>query len=675
MAKLVQYEERKGDNSVEEDIDGRILELLGLEDVVDFTYSEYKTLLREKMVAGRMPGQSGMSNQDVKTLTDEFKRVKGKTGIFVIKANKPTNIGGVQTSSRSKPYKETKALLPPEKEEDEVSRYALVTLPGALNNISKVLQDMNNILEAQVAVDDDDLESKKEQDLQDQRDREEREAEKKKRSSFKPTMPSIPKVEVPFVDKIFDYFKNIVLGGFAIKALKWLQDDKNQESINKFIDFITDKAPLIIGGFLALMLLPIVPTILGAVNAILGVIPLVAGVIKGLTLALVPLLPGLLIAGGALYATAALKEPMEQGMENQRVADYGADQLAKGTFTTKLRDQFGRIARPEDTERLLSDEEKMTAQLLKNYDNQLRKINKLQGELETLEGQLVRQKAYGKTDPRTIRMTEKQIADKKQQLKASIDTRAQIESSINIGGKGFEQLQREFEESNILPQTGLSKELYPTSGTGPGSISGVKARGKGNSSIDAKATAELSPEQYEELMDEVESMAPGSGGVFYEKGKTVKFPGVGSVVAGMDGGKKVLKYYDTQGFRISEDNFNKRYKKVTEENPLKPGETPTITPPKAEVEPTPTTSKEPQEEMSSAERTEAKVEKPPMQRPQTTAPEPPGTSTITAIPVTPKGGGKGSGSRGNGVEIPVVPASDSNNDNLLITRTIYNIIQ
>ncbi len=670
MAKLALYEERKGEESVEENIDRSILELLGLEDVVDFTYSEYKTLLREKIIAGRMPGQSGMSNEDVETLTDEFKRVKSNTGVFVIKTNKPSDVvSDVSSSSRSRPYDESKALLVPEKEEDEVSKYALVTLPDSLNNIAKVLQDMNNILEVQVAVDEDDLEAKKEQDIKDQRDEEEKDAEKKKKADVKSQTPSIPKIEVPFLDKVFDYFKNIVIGGFAIKALKWLQDEKNQKSIDNFISFVTDHAPLIIGGFLGLMLLPIVPTILGATKAIIDVIPLVAGAIKALTLSLVPLLPGLLLAGGAIKATAALKAPMEQGMENQRVKDYGADQLAKGTFTTKLRDQFGRIARPEDTDRLLSDEEKMTAQLLKNYDNQLKKINKLQGELSTLESQLVQQKAYGKADPRTIRMTEQKITDKKQQIATSIQTRTQIEQSINIDGKGFEQMQREFEESNILTQTGLSKELYPTSGTGPGTISGVQSRGVGNSSIDAKATAALPPEEYEELMNQVESMAPGSGGVFYEKGKTVKFPGVGSVVAGMDDGEKTLKYYDSQGFRVSEDNFNKRYKKVTEDSPLKPGES------KQEVKPSPTSSKEPQEEMSSADRKETKVEKPSMQKPQTTAPKPPGTSTITAIPITPKSGGKGSGSGGNGVELPTVRASDPNNENLLITRTIYNIIQ
>ena len=145
-------------------------------------------------------------------------------------------------------------------------------------------------------------------------------------------------------------------------------------------------------------------------------------------------------------------------------------------------------------------------------------------------------------------------------------------------------------------------------------------------------------------------------------------------------GKEKYTYFDQDtGKKITAEEFRGKLDSLMQEgydpkNIRRSGEE-KVKPPEAKVEPTPTTSKEPQEEMSSAERTEAKVEKPPIQKPQATAPKPPGTSTITAIPVVPKSGGKGSGTTGNGVELPSVPASDPNNDNLLITRTIYNIIQ
>ena len=72
---------------VGEDVDDVILRLLGLEDVVDIDYDTYKTLLKEKMMAGRMT-DSQMPTEEVELLTDEYKRVKSKTGRF--KVNKKT---------------------------------------------------------------------------------------------------------------------------------------------------------------------------------------------------------------------------------------------------------------------------------------------------------------------------------------------------------------------------------------------------------------------------------------------------------------------------------------------------------------------------------------------------------------------------------------------------------
>ena len=65
----------KGTDLVEEQIDERVLSILGLQDAFDFTYEEYLTLLKEKAVAARMT-QQGMSTESVELITDELKRVK-----------------------------------------------------------------------------------------------------------------------------------------------------------------------------------------------------------------------------------------------------------------------------------------------------------------------------------------------------------------------------------------------------------------------------------------------------------------------------------------------------------------------------------------------------------------------------------------------------------------------
>jgi len=66
-------------SAVNDDIDPKILEILGLQDVFDFDPDEYILLLKEKMAQGRM-NNSSMRTEDVETITEEYKRVKKSKG-------------------------------------------------------------------------------------------------------------------------------------------------------------------------------------------------------------------------------------------------------------------------------------------------------------------------------------------------------------------------------------------------------------------------------------------------------------------------------------------------------------------------------------------------------------------------------------------------------------------
>lgn len=72
-----------------EEIDSRILSLIGLEDVFDLDYETYLTLLKEAMVKSRMTKKT-IPTEEVMLLTDEFKRVKSKkdSGRFEVKKKK-----------------------------------------------------------------------------------------------------------------------------------------------------------------------------------------------------------------------------------------------------------------------------------------------------------------------------------------------------------------------------------------------------------------------------------------------------------------------------------------------------------------------------------------------------------------------------------------------------------
>ena len=89
---------KRKEDLVEEKIDETILSLLGLTDVFDFTYEEYLSLLKEKMAAQRMQG--GGDSGEAELITNEYKRVKGKTGRFKVKAKK-VNVNRVVSKEKA----------------------------------------------------------------------------------------------------------------------------------------------------------------------------------------------------------------------------------------------------------------------------------------------------------------------------------------------------------------------------------------------------------------------------------------------------------------------------------------------------------------------------------------------------------------------------------------------
>jgi hypothetical protein len=224
----------KGTDLVVDQIDERVLSILGLQDAFDFTYEEYLTLLKEKAVAARMT-QQGMSTESVELITDELKRVKGKTGKFKVKAKK-VNINKVvnrtgQAAKTSVQLDPTK-LLPPaisdsQEEQQEVQKDILDFLKNdlldALKSINSVVTDILDVLKEQRAVD----RKKTEQD------RKNAEVEKKRKREAKlegdagkgmsSLVSTIAKPFTNFFDTIKNFFMNILMGSainFLLAVIK-----------------------------------------------------------------------------------------------------------------------------------------------------------------------------------------------------------------------------------------------------------------------------------------------------------------------------------------------------------------------------------------------------------------------------------------------------------------------
>jgi murein DD-endopeptidase MepM/ murein hydrolase activator NlpD len=461
---------KKPDDLVEEDIDSQILSILGLEDVFDLTYEEYASLLKEAAIVGRMP-YSQMTTESIGLITDELKRVKGKTGRFKVKPKKvdinkvlnrrqPTPSGAIVKAQKLIPQGSDVAEEPKVKPKVDSENLQDELLNGignileSLVTIRKILGNQNKVEEKIVEKDRKETEKKK---------KKEKEATlEKKKPSFKlPGMLSKPVDD--FFGAIKRFFTNVLLGSVVLAAFKWFKDPGNQQTIQGFSDFLQKSAPLILGGLLAIAALPIASSLLGLTGSVLGGIAILSGALKFLATpaGLFALTTYLTREGLYKIALPPLAKGMNKVIEQGYKKDYGEGNAARGKFITKLGDQYGRIAPKKEFEKM-TGEEKTTAAFIQMYDDELKNRQRINNELYELKRDM-------KAMPQQEWRYKPQIQKKEKELSESDSKLKQIESQLKIGGKSLSELQKQFEEKGVsaLPQTSLSKRLYPSQSINP----------------------------------------------------------------------------------------------------------------------------------------------------------------------------------------------------------------
>jgi len=227
--------EKKGTDVVDEDIDPLILRLLGLGDVFDIDYDTYKTLLREKMAAGRMPG-SQMPTEEIELLTNEFKRVKGKTGRFKVKAQKIKAESFVakkkQPTTTRKPLKALPGTVGPKPAQIKpVAEPQEEKVDQSMKLLADKISDANNNIKKIVDTDKkkNDLERKKgEKDrVSAERTRkvirEERAERGKMASGMKNALSSAIAPVKGVIDVIGDFLKRFLIGTAIMELIKLLE--------------------------------------------------------------------------------------------------------------------------------------------------------------------------------------------------------------------------------------------------------------------------------------------------------------------------------------------------------------------------------------------------------------------------------------------------------------------
>ena len=243
-----------------EDVDPRILSLLGLEDINDLDYDTYKTLLKERMMAARMSG-SKIPTEESELIDTEYKKVKSKSGRFKPKPKKKT----VKTSNfvNKKPRRQPKPksvnatkLLPsagqtssPENVKAEIQE----DTQEQLLPLSKTLNDINDNLDKLLKIEQQKLELEN-QAAREAAKKEETEGFRKKEAELEDTeekksAKKISKTLKPassLFDSIINFFKNILLGGAINLILDIIQNPGKYlkpliDFGNFIIDFINDK--------------------------------------------------------------------------------------------------------------------------------------------------------------------------------------------------------------------------------------------------------------------------------------------------------------------------------------------------------------------------------------------------------------------------------------------------
>ena len=314
-----------------EDVDSRILELLGLEYTFDLDYDDYANLLKEKLIEVSK-GTDDSSTEDAMLLREELKKARGNKGKGTFKVKKKIskdsftnfNVGGpkkdtAQTRKPAYALLQGKEIveksqrvndLKEEKKERKQSDNQI------LKSISKSLDRIIGTLSKQLKFDKDQAE--KQRKLEERGKREDK--ENKMESSFSKGLKAVANVASKVFDPLKDFFGKIIkfltfvfLGKAFQKFMKWYEKDENKKKLKNVGRLLKTFWPAILAGLVFLsplggVIAKAVSILKIGIGKLIGVLkfakahPLVAGV------AGVAALGGMAIAQNQ-DGTAVIKDP------------------------------------------------------------------------------------------------------------------------------------------------------------------------------------------------------------------------------------------------------------------------------------------------------------------------------------------------------------------------------
>jgi hypothetical protein len=326
------------DDLVEEEIDERILRILGLEDVFDIDYETYISLLKEKLISSRMT-DSKLSTEEDELIQEEFKRVKGKVGRFKPKPKTKTKIdvSNLIGISLLKPADKKQSDQESSAEEKKPTSIfdgilnILKSITGTVDNIFSAISLNNRLLNNQLEFDRRESENLR-------RGGEEERLETKKDGFLEKAKKILAPFESIF-DRILKFLVFTILGRAFKLFMDWASDPENRKKLETIGKFLKDWWPALLGAWFlfANPLGRFIRTIVGTVAKLTFklakfAIPKLLSFIKANPKALAV---AAAIGGGAYLATKVTgqKEAAPIQAENKAKAQRGEALDIRGTDT------------------------------------------------------------------------------------------------------------------------------------------------------------------------------------------------------------------------------------------------------------------------------------------------------------------------------------------------------
>ena len=266
------YEGTRQDDLVGENVDERILRLLGLEDVFDIDYATYISLLRERVASNRMLKQE-LPTEELEILTNEFKSVRNKVGRFKIKKKK-FSTEGRSAMGRKPSISKEKFFLTGSKFD------SLNGDTSERSSINKLLNELLVIVKADYKLDENKIKKNKISAENLRRTKKENTLEENKSGNFLKNVAK--KALTPFqgiLDKILKFLGFTALGFVFDKFYKWWTNPQNEKKVELLGNFLRDWWPALSSAAL-LFLTPLGGFIRGTVRLLRTQLPRLINLIR-----------------------------------------------------------------------------------------------------------------------------------------------------------------------------------------------------------------------------------------------------------------------------------------------------------------------------------------------------------------------------------------------------------